>query len=362
MKKGIALVLLGTMLLSGCGGQTEETTLPPTVPVTTAAPTTEPPTAAPTEAPTEVPTEPVFYNPLNGQPMAEESDLRPVAVMINNSSAALPQCGLSEADIIYEILAEGDITRLMAIFSDAHEAGPVGPVRSLRPYYLDIMRGYDAICTSAGGSDQADHMIYQLGYPRLNGIGGAGDRYFYRDQWRKNNRGYEHSLFVKGEDLYKGAQEADFRMTVEENKDFGLHFDEDALVGGEEIRDLTVYFLPGRSTKLHYDEDLGGYTAFQHGTDMIDGNNNEKLVFRNVLVLRTDSGVIDGVGHRRFTTTGEGQGHFFWDGKHIPITWKRDEVTDAFQYLDHAGNPISMGVGKTYIAVVDNSATVELYP
>ena len=361
MKKGIALVLLGTMLLSGCGGQTEETTLPPTVPVTTAAPATEPPTAAPTEAPTEALTEPVaFRNPLNGQPMAEESDLRPIAIMLNNHTEALPQSGVGAADIIYETLVEGSITRLCAVFSDAHEAGPIGPVRSLRPYFFDIIRGYDAIASSAGGPPEALNPVYNLGYDYINGIGSQGGS-FYRDDWRKANRGYEHSLMVKGEKLYAAAEAGGMRLTAEADRDYGLHFDENALMGGEPVSSATISFQNGgKTTKITYHEDKQGYTAFQQGQEFIDANTKEPVVFRNVLVLRTDIGTASNGVHKTVRTTGEGQGLFFWDGKQMPITWKRDGLTDAFQYLDHSGNPISMGVGKTYIAIISDNAPVEM--
>ena len=363
MKKLIVCGLVAAMLLTGCGSGSGETTAAGTTESATVSTTAAPTTELPTEAPTTVPTEPapVDINPLTGEALEEVRDLRPIAVMLNNHSHALPQCGLGQADMIYEILAEGATTRLMAVFTDAHDAGPVGPVRSLRAYYLDIMRGYDAICVSAGGSREADNMIYNLGYDRINGIGGAGAGYFYRDAWRRDNRGYEHSLFIEGSDLYKGAEEGGFRLTETEGKDYGLTFDEDVPFGGEEIGTITVHFRDGgKTTELSYHEDLGGYTAFQQGMDLIDGNTDEAVLFRNVLVLFADSGVMDGEGHLKVQTTGEGQGYYARDGRLIEITWKRADETSPYEYYDAQGNALSFGVGKTYTAVIPTGSPVDL--
>lgn len=356
MKRMLSLILaLSLLALCGCGGKADETTVPTTTaPVeTTAEPTTEAPTET-TEAPTET-TEavPVNVNPLTGETLEEDNTMRPIAVMINNSSKALPQCGIGEADVIYEILAEGSTTRFMAIFTDVTDAGAVGPVRSLRPYFLNIMRGYDALCTSAGGSDEADDMISSLGYDRMNGINGSSANYFYRDSWRKENRGFEHSLFVKGEDLYNGAQKLGMRVNETEGWDYGLTFDDGAVLDGDAAGKIVVkFYANGKSTTLTYQADGGYYTAYQQGYDLVDGNTNEALKFENVFVLLADSAVKDSKGHLEVQTTGEGTGYYARDGKVIQIKWTRADEESAYQYFDLEGNRLTLGVGKSYIAIV----------
>ena len=201
MKRIFALLLALTMLFCACGQTPAETTPTTTVPETTEAtlpPETTPPietTVPPTTEATEPP--PVDTNPLTGEALEEVSDLRPVAIMINNISKAVPQCGISQADLLYEIVAEGSVTRFMAIFSDLSDVGVIGPVRSVRPYFVRIGQHYNAIISSAGGSDEAIDLIKSLGLNYLNGIAGAGS-YFYRDEWRRANRGFEHSLMTTG--------------------------------------------------------------------------------------------------------------------------------------------------------------------
>ena len=359
MKKLIVFGLALTLLLSGCGKKPEETTVPTTQPVVTTEPTTAP-TTEPTTEPTTVPTTepaPVDTNPLTGEALEEVQNQRPIAVQINNHKAALPQCGIGEADLIYEILAEGNITRFTAYFTDIKDAGPIGPIRSLRAYYLDIMRGYDAICVSAGGSAEADEMVRSLGYDRLNAISGFGSRYCYR--WRRGNEAYEHRLFVKGEDVLAGAEYYDMRVTDPDDKEYGMTFTKDPFTAGDAASEIEVLFLVGgKGTVLTYQPDKGYYTAYQQGQTLVDGNTMEEIPFRNVLVLRAETSTLDNEGHRRIITTGEGEGYYARDGHMIPMTWKRSDETSTFEYYDASGNPITFGEGKSYIAVIPTGSPV----
>ena len=109
-------------------------------------------------APIDPEPEPVYpyHNPLTGEGLEEDiSGQRPFAVMLNNLSKALPQLGVSQADVIYEIVAEGGITRMLAVFQDIEGVGDLGSVRSARDYYVSLACGHDAISVHAGGSPQA---------------------------------------------------------------------------------------------------------------------------------------------------------------------------------------------------------------
>ena len=119
----------------------------------------EPPsvsTLAPVEEPdqSQEPEEPVYpyAAPLTGEGLMEDvSGQRPIAIMLNNLSKALPQAGVAQADVIYEIVAEGGITRMLALFQDVEGVGEIGTVRSARDYYVSLAYGHDAIFLHAGG-------------------------------------------------------------------------------------------------------------------------------------------------------------------------------------------------------------------
>lgn len=365
MKRILALTLALLMLLAGCSEPAEttapstETTAPVTQPETqeTTEPVTEPATV-PTTLPVE--TEPPETHPLTGQELSEPMDNRIFAVMINNQKEALPQAGIGQADIVYEILAEGSTTRLMALFSDPAAVQTIGPVRSLRAYFLNIMRGYNAVCTSAGGSEEADNMVYSLGYNRVNGIAGTGAGYFYRDDWRRENRGFEHSLMISGPRLVAAAEAMDFPTEVQPGTGYGLSFSAEPMTAGEAAGTIVVHFRSGgKTTTLTYSAESGCYTAYQHGQDLIDANTDKALEFENVLVLFAHSYVMDSQAHLSVQTTGEGQGWFARDGRVIPIRWTRDKETSVYQYFDLEGNPVSFGVGRSYIAVVPEESPVD---
>ena len=156
----VLLVALMLLSLAACGGQTEETPEPEDSPV---------------EAPVELPPGPYVpagTNPLTGEPMEEvyEAD-RPVAVMFNNLKAAQPQIGISRADIIYEVPAEGGITRMLALYQSLEGVDTLGSVRSTRPYYIELALAHDALLVHAGGSGGLP------GYLRLGrGQHGRGQR------------------------------------------------------------------------------------------------------------------------------------------------------------------------------------------
>lgn len=141
MKKQLAAGLACLLLLTGCAKSpaTEDTT--PTLPETT--PVTSAPTAAPETVPPETEKAPSYVNPLTGEALSAPYDeSRPYAVMINNIQVAMPQCGTSHADIMYEVLAEGGITRMMAIFSNLEGETPLGhPVSApLLPEHCPLLR------------------------------------------------------------------------------------------------------------------------------------------------------------------------------------------------------------------------------
>ena len=226
MKKILSAALAAAMLLSlaACGSEPpEQSGLPDPVSDVTPAPT---PTPTPEPTPTPLP----YINPLSGEPMEEDiSENRPFAIMINNIQQALPQCGVSNAEIIYEIPAEGGVTRMMAIFTDISDVEKIGSLRSIRPYYADVGISYDAIVVHAGGSEESYTEMSGYDVDHLDGVlrtyvEGA----FYRDPDRMYY-GLEHSLFCIGEKLIEAAEGEGFSLTHEGGAyDYGLSFSEDA--------------------------------------------------------------------------------------------------------------------------------------
>ena len=359
MKRFISFMLAVLLVfsLAACTERETPAVTPSAEP--TSEPTAEPtaqPTAEPTSEPTAEPvseTEPPYRSFFTGEGLSEPDYTRPFAVMINNINVAQPQCGIGNADIIYEVLAEGGITRMMAIFSNVKDAGVIGSMRSIRHYYVDIALAYGAVAVHAGYSQQAIQRIKDYGVNNICGVTGSyASKTFYRDQNRMAN-GYEHSLFTTGEKLYNCAEGLGYPLTVDEDYDNGLRFTENGTPeNGEAADSIEVSFSGYKTMKLTYHEDTGLYTGFQHGNRYYDGDNNTDVTFRNVMVLYADTKVIDSYGRLDVKLTGEGTGYFACGGKYEEISWSRKDLNSPFEYTLKDGSQLELGVGKSYIAVI----------
>ena len=370
MKRLFVWMLVVCLMLTACGSGTEETTeaaqteaaAEETAQVTEEVPeTTEFPTEVATE-PTEPPVEeiPGTVNPLTGETLAEPSNARPFAIMLNNHKAALPHHGVSQADIVYETLVEGGMTRYMALFTDPANAGPIGSVRSARPPYVGFCQAYDALYSSASGMDNVLGMVTGGGVDYLNALVYEGS-YFYRNQSRLNQGiAWEHTLFIDGEDFYQLAVDKGMRTTRKEGQTYGFTFDDAVAYEGAAANTAKIYFQKnGKTTTCTYDAEKGGYTLYQNGLDYVDGNTGEKVVFRNVLVLEAESYVMSNGIHVYMETVGEGPGYYLRDGVMVPITWSRATEADPYAYKTADGQELVMGVGTSYIAVISDGSPVE---
>ena len=363
--KRIFMVLLALSLLfalCACGAET------PTKPSTeaTEAPTADVPTTQVTEVTTEA-TEPVvlYRNPLNGEPMETPYEGRPIAIVINNQIDAQPQYGISEADIIYELETEGDITRNMAIFSDLSDVGTIGPVRSARVFFNNIALSFDAPLVHCGGSEFAlKGHVDETGtkidnWQHINEM--YEGSYFFRD-YERYNSGYswEHTLFTSGEQMMKVLEAKDYtkhtaafleQQTSELN--YGLQFADEIDLNGETANKVTAVFLLGKTTSFTLDPETGLYKASQYKKDHMDAGAGKCMAYRNVLVLYTTKwGKADSSYVRSFyDLMGEGSGYFACDGKIVPILWHRDDYRSNFTYTLEDGTPLTLGVGSTYIGI-----------
>ena len=368
-----ALIVLGILVLTNRNAKAPEETAPATQTPTvapTAAPTqapTEEPTEEPTEAPTQAQesTEPVaadYANPLTGEAMAEPLTQRIFMVSINNHKEAMPQHGISQADIYYEMLVEGGITRCLGVFTDIGSVEKLGAVRSARIYTVSLAQCYDAVLCHAGGSAEADTAIAKLGIADIDGVRGSGGDAFYRDQARRS-AGYalEHTLFTGSDLLLQNAEKRELRLEQSEPYDFGLTFAEDATpAGGERAGTLTFAFggKNAKKTTMTYNAGTGKYEAAQFDEEWIDGNTGKVLSFENVLVLYANTYTQKDGTHKSIDLVGKGDGLFACNGQIIPIKWSRSADTAPFVYTLTDGTPLTFGVGHTYIALVPLNADV----
>lgn len=362
-KTMLCLVLAAALILCGCSKRetpVEEATPAPAPTEAPVAEATPEPTAEPTPEPTKAPaaapqTQDGYINPLTGEPMDKDiSMIRPITVMLNNHTNALPQCGITSADIIYEMPEEG-ITRMLGVYSQLPDCERLGSIRSTRPYHIDVSLSYDAIFVHWGRSDMAANLLWNTGIDHIELNENPAGTYAYRDS---SHSGYvEHTGFIKTEQLQKFMTDHNWRTEHESARSYGFQFADDVALSGGKAETLLVGFA-GKYTNFFYDAAKNGYTMAQYQMDYVDGDSGEMPVFRNVLVLRTTIYDETGLASIVLTDT-SGVGYLFCDGKYEEIKWSRGGYDDNFEYFKADGTPLTMGVGKTYVCIVSGSDRVE---
>ena len=368
VRKIIVLLLAFALAMSaftGCGKKAEEVPVEepaaeePAEPAAEPEPVVEPePEPEPVVEPEPEPEpEPVYegpYNPYTGLPCEEDiSGIRPYAVMINNIKVATPQWGITNADIMYEVLVEGGLTRLMGIYSNLTAVEGIGSVRSSRPYYLDILQGYDAIYIHAGGSEDAYSQISKRGINNIDGVRGSGVT-FHRDPWRKSNMGYEHSLMLDTGKVPDFVAKAKWRTELNDGYSNILNFADEAKPEGDTANKISVKYSNSKSTYFDYNEEEKLYYVSQYDKEMWDETAEKQMSCKNVLVLYTEMSRIagDDKGRMKGTFYGEGTGIFFCEGSCVPIKWSKASATDPYKYTLEDGSTLALGRGVTYIPIV----------
>jgi len=283
--------------------------------------------------------------------------------MINNLKAALPQQGNSQADIIYELLAEGGITRMLAVYEDPSKLGLIGSVRSARQYYWEIAQGHDAVFIHAGGSPEFYETKSSKGLFTVDGVrgyySGRDAGMFWRDQDRiaGHHYGFEHSLLTSG----KAVADMMAQRELEEHSagyTYEMTFADDATpAGGSAASTVTVPFSGYKTGVFRYDAAKNLYLVEEYGEPYIDGNDGSQVAVTNLLVLQTTYVVQDSAGRVKVDLS-SGGGWFACGGKMVPIKWEKGGADQQFRYFLEDGSPLALGRGKSYVCVIPTTRTV----
>ncbi len=296
---------------------------------------------------------------LTGLPCTPEQNLiRPTAVVLNNHKAALPQCGIADADVIWECNMEGGITRLVAIYSDVSQTGEIGAVRSARSYFIDIASIHGAILVHAGGSPSyySDVKAAELDY--IDGVNmyTIPSDTFWRDSIKKKERGYEHSMETSGEKISAAVQSQ--RYTTEKlSTPTPFSFYEETTAPDE--RDaVRVKICHGAyiTTEFIYNSENGRYYKESFGESHIEETTGTQLSFENVIILYASHKVVDEDLRLDINLTGEGKGTLFTAGKTLDFIWSRTSELGGITFTCADGTPLMLNPGKTHITLFDKNA------
>jgi hypothetical protein len=269
--------------------------------------------------------------------------------MINNAPAARPQSGVSEADILYEVLAEGGITRLIGIFQSHTGVVKIGPIRSIRPYLLDIGESYGGVTVHAGGSPAAYAILQRQKKEDMDEIGNAG-AYFWRDKERKA----PHNLYSNAAKLREGAEKLGYASEVAVP---GYPFtDPDYVpIEGTSAPEFNVNFLlKSYTVGYKYNTEKRTYERWVNGKPHLDLNNGAPVEAANVIVMGTDHKVLDDVGRLQVDVELGGEALLFQRRTAIHGKWSR-RPGDIIRFVKDDGTEALMYPGITHILIVPDS-------
>jgi len=286
---------------------------------------------------------------IDGLPAAEGiNNLLPLAVVIENIVSVRPQSGLAAASLVYEALAEGGITRFLAVYSGA-QASEIGPVRSARVYHLDWVSELDALFAHCGGDP------YALGLIAGYGIKDFDQMYNGTFYWRKPALSAPHDLFTASEYLDQGRQSEGW----EDQGNFvpWLFKEERPLAERpENVRDIEVGFLgQGYKVTWQYDRENNFYRRLNGGVPHIDKNTGKQITAKNVVVQFMVAKLKDAgaaAGRLGMHTIGGDQALIFRDGEVVPGIWKKKYREDRTRFYTSDWQEIEFNPGTTWIEVL----------
>ncbi|MEH7306728.1 DUF3048 domain-containing protein [Neobacillus drentensis] len=335
MKKWAVFMLVFLLLLSGCSNK-EKVTKPvkEEKPVTPEAP----------KPPAEKPVDPYFY-PLTGVGSKESTDTRAVAVMINNHPKARPQSGLNKADLIYEILAEGDITRFLAVFQ-SEKPEKIGPVRSARDYYIFLAKGLNALYIAHGYSPEAKKLLNSNYIDNLNGMVYDGTL-FKRSKTRKA----PHNSYITYENILKGAKQKKYSMAKGPAPFKFMTEEESKNIPGTAAKSVRITYSKGgiSNSRFDFDTATGKYKRFSGDEQTVDLDTKAPVLVDNIFIIEAKHQFIDSYGRREIDFESGGKAYLLQKGKVNQVEWKNKngEIVPVKN-----GEEVPLVQGKTWINVV----------
>lgn len=350
----VLLVLLGSALIAACsrggpgsGGRTAD-----------GGGNGEPPSPSP---------QPPVLNPLTGLPVDDPATLRqrPVAVTIDNHPEARPQAALTAADLVYELPAEGGITRLLALFITARPER-VGPVRSSRHYFLDVAREWNAIYVHAGGSPQHYARIGKSGLPDLDGVRanpkGGGEPIFRRDESRRA----PHNLYASLQLVQRAAEERGWDREAAGPVPSPFRFAEDpGQLAGDPAEEVRIDWPGWRRGWVRYllREDLRYERLTAYGPHRAE-ETGEVIAPANLLIQFAPAPRISGdaAGRLDVEVVGEGRLLIVSGGRVREGRWKKASAGAPTVWLDEDGGPARLLPGPTWVHIVPEQTRVRITP
>ena len=282
---------------------------------------------------------------------------RPIAVMIDNVGDARPQAGLNDAYIVYEIIVEGNLTRLMALFKDV-DLEKIGPIRSSRHYFLDYALENDAMYVHFGWSPQAQSDISKLDVDNINGMVESSTSF-----WRVRDKAAPHNAVTSTEKILEIAKRKGYKTTSKKDSVLNYVTDEVELAEGKSATDITIPYSSSYKVTYKYDEETKRYTRGYNKTVQKDWDTKEPVTTKNIIITFAKNYTLnDGTskGRQNLSNIGTLDGYYITNGKAIEIQCYKSSRKAQTVYKDLAGNEIQVNDGNTFIQIVPINSKVTI--
>ncbi len=331
--------------------------------------------------------------PINGEMLTKGQRAlwetrRPLAIMIENHTEARPQSGLTSADVVYEAVAEGGITRFATIFYCKDATQYVGPVRSARVYFIDLISEYgnyplythvggancnESTGSGCGGGAPADALgkLNKLGWTGYNDLNFISFPVMWRDYERLPGVATEHTVYSTTQKLWDYAKKSRKLTNVDEDgekwdEDFTKWKFKDEKPSTATVSKISFDFWEGKadfSVSYAYDKLTNSYKRSNGGAPHMDKNNSKQISPKNVVIAFMDESVAkdgyDAGQHMLYKTSGEGDAIVFQDGQAIKGTWEKKDAFTRIRFYDTKGKEISFNRGQIFIEIVPTGNTIK---
>lgn len=278
---------------------------------------------------------------------------RPVTgVMIENSPDARPQSGLIDAGVVIEAIAEGGVTRFLALYQEA-QPKYIGPIRSVRPYFLDFALAFNASVAHVGGSPEALGQIRGLGIRDL-------DQFYNAAAYRRISQRYApHNVYTSMAQLdklnkSKGYKSSTF-TSLERKKDMP------SKIPPAKVIDMTIsgYFY---NTHYKYVAATNTYKRSEGGKPHTDEKSKKQISPKVLIALVMNYSIQSDGKHSQYLTVGSGKAYIFQDGTVTKATWHKGSRSSQLTLTNAAGKTVKLNAGQTWITLVSNLNAVTYKP
>ena len=288
-----------------------------------------------------------------------EKGIRPFAVMIDNEGTRpLPQGGLYLAQVVYEIIVEGGVTRLMPVFWNV-DPEMIGPVRSSRHYFIDYAMVHDAIYVHVGQSPQAEKDLKNLKINNVNGIY-VGGGVFWDLTTDKNNW---QDTYTSMEKVKEYVSKVKYRTETDKNHVFTYsQKDTEPADGAQKADKVSISYSGGYYTGYEYDPSSRTYMRYRNGKPHMERITGEQLSAKNIIIQVVKNQRIKGDTEDRqeLFNVGSGSGWYITDGRAMEIKWSKASRSEPTRYTDESGNLIILNPGQTWVQIAPSREGVTI--